>query len=99
MAKTAMALPASALRRSVHFIPLAEKDAIVVLGGSVGLGASLISSKELLGWDERDWYSEINLTVTGGGDKGVFYECDEPSFTVPVRSGEVWTERKVLRCS
>lgn len=99
MARTTLLLPTSMLQRSVRYIPVDEKDAIVVLEGSVGYEPSLISAKGLVDWDECDWESKLNLDVTGGGDVGVFYECDEPSFTVPVRSDANWTERKILECS
>lgn len=49
-------------------------------------------------WHERGWGSEIDLTIKGEIYLGAFYDCDEASYTVPVRSGVVWTERNPLKC-
>lgn len=62
---------------------------IVALTGSAEHGPSLISAKDLIHWEEREWYSKIDLSVTGGGKAGVFYERDEPTFTVSVRPGGI----------
>lgn len=93
-----MALPTSTLQRGVRFIPVSDKDAIVALEGSVGVGSGLIQTSDLLGWDEYSWGSKIDLTVTGGKEGGVFYGNENRSFIVPVRSGAVWTNRVILNC-
>lgn len=93
-----MALPTSTLQRGARFIPVGDKDVVVALEGSVGVGSSLIWTSGLLSWEECSWGSEIDFTVTGGKDGGVFYGNENRSFNVPVRSGAVWSDRVILSC-